>query len=258
MQILLGARETIIKVQSSSVKIEYIQDFIYKNFSEASLNKRVLYIPESGQNAHCRVFLLKWIYALYAKKREQNTHGLKEVLLNRYHKGIKIILSNDILYKIVWTKIDINSMKLVVEPGNPLIVKGLKEHFKNILDEREDGFYLHKLERKEKERVSHFIKVKNILNFKYENTYNKEHLKEFLQISNVNKELMLSPMQKAHAVLGTHPGDDVTTLKKRYKSLAKIYHPDKVSRSDCQEIAFYTQKFQNILEAYEILLQEVS
>jgi len=42
-------------------------------------------------------------------------------------------------------------------------------------------------------------------------------------------------------------------LKKSYKKLAKVYHPDKIVHESPNMIAHYTQKFQLLQEAYTAL-----
>ena len=180
MQILFGAHETVVKLNSPSIRIDFIKNYIYQHFRDVSMHRRILYIPQSTQNIHYRLFLLKWIYALYAKKRREfHQNDFKEILLKRHHKAIKIILA-------------------------------------------------------------------------------QEH-KEIKQVSSTKDEkVVLTPLQKAHMVLGTKPGDNAMTLKQRYRTLAKQYHPDKVHSSDYKNVILYTKKFQNILQAYETLVQEVS
>ena len=42
------------------------------------------------------------------------------------------------------------------------------------------------------------------------------------------------------------------------KQLAMQFHPDRAEQKDNQTLTLYTKKFQNILQAYEILLYRVS
>lgn len=53
----------------------------------------------------------------------------------------------------------------------------------------------------------------------------------------------------AYIVLGVSPSDDYPTIKKAYRMLIKIYHPDK----NYDEFDFYNEIMQNINEAHEKL-----
>lgn len=63
----------------------------------------------------------------------------------------------------------------------------------------------------------------------------------------------IDKMIRYHAIfeipLGTKPAD----LKKRYRELAKRYHPDRVQTKNPEVINRYTQKFQLLQEAYDAL-----
>ena len=54
-------------------------------------------------------------------------------------------------------------------------------------------------------------------------------------------------------VLECPVGADQDTLKKSYKKLVKVYHPDKIIHEDPCMINHYTQKFQLLQEAYTAL-----
>lgn len=56
-----------------------------------------------------------------------------------------------------------------------------------------------------------------------------------------------------YTVLECPIGASQDTLKKNYKKLAKVYHPDKITHEAPHMIKHYTQKFQLLQEAYEAL-----
>ena len=55
-------------------------------------------------------------------------------------------------------------------------------------------------------------------------------------------------------VLEMNPTDDIKSIKKQYKLLAKKLHPDRVAGNNRELIALHTKKFQELLECYEIIL----
>ncbi|MCW9027137.1 MAG: J domain-containing protein, partial [Thiovulaceae bacterium] len=61
----------------------------------------------------------------------------------------------------------------------------------------------------------------------------------------VNKEFYM--------VLECPIGASQDALKKSYKKLAKVYHPDKVIHESPHMVTHYTQKFQLLQEAYQAL-----
>ena len=181
MQILLGANETIIKINSLSLKIDQIQSFIAQHFSQKQIKSNSIFIPAHNQDCHKRVFLLKWCYSIYSKKTNILLPQLKEQLVKRHKKSIRIILT---------TKIHTKQEK-----------KSRKQEHKKVVINRID-----------------------------------------------------LPLQRAYKLLGSSPLEDVKRLKKRYKKLAMEFHPDRVCNADTEIIKQHTIKFQQILEAYRLLL----
>jgi len=184
VQILLGTNETIIKINSLSLKIDQIQDFVMQHFSQKQIESNSIFIPAHNQDCHKRVFLLKWCYSIYAKKVNINLPQLKEQLVKRHRKPIRIILA---------TKLYVKQEK--------------------------------KSRKKEQKKIIKRIDL---------------------------------PLQRAHKLLGSSPFEDIKRLKKRYKKLAMEYHPDRVYSADTETIKQHTLKFQQILEAYRLLLPHVA
>ena len=184
VQILLGANETIIKINSLSLKIDQIQDFIMQHFSQKQTKSNSIFIPAHNRDCHKRIFLLKWCYSIYTKKVNINLPQLKEQLVKRHKKPIRIILA---------TK---------------------QETIKKKNQEKQSR-------KKEQKKVINRIDI---------------------------------PLQRAHKLLGSSPFEDVKKLKKRYKKLAMEFHPDRVCNADTKIIKQHTVKFQQILEAYRLLL----
>ncbi len=56
------------------------------------------------------------------------------------------------------------------------------------------------------------------------------------------------PESKYYKILGLEPGSDIQTIRKRYRKLVLIYHPDKNPSSEAQK------KFLEITTSYEILI----
>lgn len=65
-----------------------------------------------------------------------------------------------------------------------------------------------------------------------------------------------SGLFRAYEVLGIPDNSPFSDVKKAYRELAKIYHPDKVMKGVNKEIA--KKQFQEISEAYQILKQKLN
>ena len=248
MQILLGASETVVKIRSKTVSIEYIQHFINNHFDNKILGTDTILIPESTKNPHKRVFLLKWLYTLYAKRTNNHIPKLKELLLNRQHKPIRIYLAQKIEYKITYL-IKENIIKLEISPKNIQIQKQIANYFsinyQNLSIE---------LNNNNKILLKKFLNPTTILNFTYQHIYDKEKVETLLSNEEQQKDSMQAKISQAYKIFGIHKINK-NILRKKYKKLAKKYHPDRVATHNMETINFYTKKFQDIVNAYELLLK---
>jgi len=222
MQILFGAHETIVKINSKSMNIEYIQHYISTHFNSRTIVGNSIKIPESRANLYHRIFLLKWFYALYAKKNEPLPE-LKKSLLQRYHKTIKIILPQKIIHTIKYKIVDAKTLHITITPQNSKIA----------------------------------LKIKTFLQIKM--NISATHLELILETQNekirLQEFLKTNALNNAYMILNMNPKDDIKSIKKQYKKLAKKFHPDRVTNGDQELIGKQTKKFQKLLESYEIILQ---
>jgi len=258
MQILLGINETIIKINSASIRIEYIQDFINTHFKNKVINDNYILIPQSNDNYYHRTFLLKWLYTLYTKKTKNEFARLKESLVNRQHKPIKIILPQKIVHKISWKVVDDKTINIEIVPSNYQIVHMLNKALKTKLIASSTYFSVKINTEAEKKSLQKVLSSVDIINIPHLHIYKKAIMEEFLaeKKKEVNeKEIAYT---QAHTILGSFPNDDAKTLKKKYKQLAMQFHPDKAEQKDSDALTLHTKKFQNILQAYETLLCRVS
>ena len=261
MQILLGAHETVIRIHSKSIRIDYIQDFINTHFADRTINGRSVFIPKSDKNSYHRTFLLKWLYSLHLKRTKIEIPKLLESLIQRQDKAIKILLSEDIVHRISWTTIDSQRVNFKIEPANQKIALTLKTYLNTKLEISSTHFSVTLKNRAEKQLLKQLLNSKSLIDVAHLHIYNSKKMDDFLEYKEESqsiKESRVCPINSAHMILGSLHSDDAWTLKKRYKKLAMKYHPDRVDIKDDKTVMLYTQKFQNILQAYEILLERVS
>ncbi len=255
MQILFGVHETIVKINSKSMNIEYIQHYISTHFNSRTIVKNSINIPASKANLYHRTFLLKWLYSLYSKKNKPMPE-LKESLLQRYHKAIKITLPQKIIHSIRYKVVNNETLHLAITPQNAQIALKIK----TFLQVKMTIFPIYleiKLETfSEKARLQKLLNSREIINVPHKHIYNKQEIDEFFHEPEEEKQeiKIFSPLSSAYVVLKMNPTDDIKRVKKQYKYLAKELHPDKVSSEDKELVALHTKKFQELLECYEIIL----
>ncbi len=254
MQILLGANETVIKINSKSIKIDYIQHFINTHFSNVTINNNMIFIPKEEVYSYHRTFLLKWFYSFYVKKTKNNIPKLKSLLIERQHKAIRIELKERILYKIFYLPVDKEKINITIMPPNSMLAFKIKTFLNNEITILHNCMQYDVTTDEQREVFKKLLQCDDLVDISYRHLYDKVAMKTFL---NKEKQTTDDYIEEACLIFGITPDDNKKTIKKRYKQLAKIYHPDKANPKDNEKVVLYTQKFQNILQAYEMLLEQV-
>ena len=255
MQILFGAHETIIKINSKSMNIEYIQHYISTHFSSRTIVENSIKVPASTANLYHRTFLLKWLYSLYSKKNRPMPE-LKESLLQRYYKAIKIVLPQKIIHVMRYKLINNKTVHLTITPQNAQIALKIKTFLQVKMTILPTYLELRVETLSEKVRLQKFINSDKIINIPHKHVFNKQKMDEFFygHQKETQQTKILSPLSSAYMVLRMNPTDDIKSIKKQYKYLAKELHPDRVAGEDKELVALHTRKFQELLECYEIIL----
>ncbi len=249
MQILLGAHETIIKINSKATSVDYIQHFINSYFKDTIIKDNYIFLPESSKKCCHRVFLLKWLYTLYAKKSSVHLPELKKLLIDRQNKPIKIVLPKRIIYKIIYTVIDSETLHVQVRPLNTQIINKFTTLLSADTTNLPAYISITIKDEKDKEFFKEFINSEDMIMQPHKHVYNEQKMQDFM------KEEPINQLDTAYLIFGLTPSDDTKALKRRYRKLAMQYHPDRASTQDEETIKTYTRKFQTIVHAYEVLSQ---
>jgi hypothetical protein len=112
---------------------------------------------------------------------------------------------------------------------------------------------------KAKARLERTLNKCHILHYKikysYDNKFVSKLYSDFSSFSfgNLVKEEEQNEYKHFYTILECPIGASQDVLKKSYKKLTKVYHPDKVLHEDPKMVGHYTQKFQLLQEAYTTL-----
>ena len=256
MQILMGAHSTIVSINESKVHTKNLIHFIQTNLTSYTQYKTSIVLNHSPKEHYQRVFLLKWLYTLHTKVTKKSVPNLKELLVKRVDKPIKIEFKNRIekqlCVNVTITKegaiqLSLNRNDFYLSKDFELIIKKqldifcIKEKYIEIeIDENSNS--------KIKKMFSYESAKEHNIFFIYED---KNALDKLL-----NPKPIIDDFQNALMLLNSEKNDSIKSIKAQYKKLLKFYHPDNVFEQTSEKE--YTQKFQNIQNAFTIIKEQLN
>jgi len=251
MEIVVRRNEIVI---TTHYNIDLIEKFIHTHLHEGlSCSDSLITLPKTTHFNPHRYYLLRWIASLY-KIRSKYTHS-KTVKLQPAldsMKSIKIVKKRRAQKRIFYTFISDDTLKISFAPYNATLVHLLQKRLKKRLTPA-SRVKISFASKEEKERLCAFLKEEKIERLGYCHIYKKEELRNFLE-----SKTKIDAILDAYKILQLSIYDDLKTVKKRYKELAKQYHPDRILTQDPKTIEYYTKKFQTIFSAYSEVLDNHS
>ena len=112
---------------------------------------------------------------------------------------------------------------------------------------------------KAKARLDRTLNKRHILHYQIQYTYDNHFMSKLYSqftsftFGDLCKEEQDDPNLHFYTILECPVGASQDALKKSYKKLTKVYHPDKIMHESPSMIKHYTQKFQLLQEAYTTL-----
>ncbi|NOR57757.1 MAG: DnaJ domain-containing protein [Sulfurimonas sp.] len=112
---------------------------------------------------------------------------------------------------------------------------------------------------KAKARLERALNKRHILHYQIQYTYDNRFMSKLysdfanFSFGDLCKNQNDDENTRLYTVLECPVGASQDALKKSYKKLAKVYHPDKIVHENPNMIKHYTQKFQLLQEAYTAL-----
>ena len=97
MQILMGVNETVIRINNNKVYTQNLVNFMQTQFSLYTQQQKSIIILYHSSEYHKRIFLMKWLYSMYIKISKINMPNMKQLLIDRIEKPIKIQFVDEII-----------------------------------------------------------------------------------------------------------------------------------------------------------------
>jgi len=266
MQISFSHDILAVTLQDDAKTFYHIQNIIEKNFSKkiGRKNKTIVFKQED-ENVQRRYFL-KLINKIYKRKNEIFDENTSAQINSAIDKNIKIthLKSNQLQQQLkINLKIEDNyAVVFNFKEKNSILISYLKNYFKDHLVKYKlrnnslivyphsevTSILLDKL-LNQKEIIGCYVDfsydINEFLTFKHSLTKKMERKQKF--------NALFSLLEEFYDVLNCKADDNFETIRKNYLKLVKQYHPDAISHKNPSLASHYSNKFQTIQHAYEMI-----
>lgn len=266
MQISFSHDMVAVTIQEDSKTYYYLQNIIEKNFSKRIGRKdKMIVFKQEDENVQRR-YLLKLLGKIYKRENPRKFKKVLEDLKNSIDKSIKVSLlkSNQIQQQLILhVKIEDNyAIVLDIGNKNSILVSYLKNYFKDHLFKyrlKNDTVTIYPYSEKTASLLENLIEQKELLGCYVSFEYDKDEVEEYKNtlLQKLRRKqtfnALFAILEEYYAILECKAEDNFETIRKQYLKLVKQYHPDTISYTNKEIIQTYSNKFQLIQHAYEMI-----
>lgn len=266
MQISFSHDMVAVTIQEDSKTYYYLQNIIEKNFSKRIGRKdKMIVFKQEDENVQRR-YLLKLLSKIYKRENPRKFKKVLEELKNSIDKSIKVSLlkSNQIQQQLILhVKIEDNyAIVLDIGNKNSILVSYLKNYFKDHLFKyrlKNNTVTIYPHSDKTASLLQKLLEQKELLGCYVSFEYNKDEVEEYKDtlLQKLRRKqtfnALYAILEEYYAILECKAEDNFETIRKQYLKLVKQYHPDTIAYTNKEIIQAYSNKFQLIQHAYEMI-----
>ncbi len=263
MQIVLQPNMLLIRTDFATLKQAWMADFLTAQAEHMLYLPRAVLILHAQKHAALKAAFFETLCRHYAR-----THDLDETFFLRSlqrcaKKPVKVELCQMEEPESVTVELHAHDRETVVASlyaPNPWVLSYLKSQLALYVRETDAcSLVLDMSELKAKGRLERALNKRHILHYRIQYRYDTRFMQrlysEFADFGfdEETEQEQFDAMLHYYTVLECPVGASQDALRKSYKKLVKVYHPDRVHCEDPATVDRYTQKFQLLQEAYSAL-----
>lgn len=257
MQIDIQSNACILRISNDSIHAKSIEHFIKKNFKRVLefTNTRLVF-PNKAESVK-RNYFLKWAYQVYCKSHLPSK-TLEEKLNEAQNIPIKIILTSQ---KTVTKKLHLtvkrfeeNKIILQTQETNKQLSLYLQIRFANAYIQTlpsQTGVLIKIIDKAALTKLKSLLSSSFLMGVPVQFNFPNGRV-DNVGIAKEEKDTI----EDAFNVLGIRPNASMNEIKQNYRKLLRQYHPDRVYMCDAKTVSVYTEKFQSIQHAFELIKEK--
>ncbi len=263
MEIVLKNNMIIIRTGFMTMNLPWMLEYLtIKEQQMLFLPKAVLIFNSNQLVDHKEVFL-KALAHYYAETEEQHERFFLRALLKYAKYPVRIELDQleepeEVVVELYAQ--DPMSVTVSIETPNAWVMSFLRSQLSRYVEQESDlAIDLDMSDMKAKSRLEKVLNKRHLLHYMIQYRYDTRFMQRlYADYADFGFEAdehheQIDEMMHYFTVLECPVGSSQDALKKSYRKLVKVYHPDRVHHESETIINRYTQKFQLLQEAYTAL-----
>ena len=266
MQISFSPEMLAVTLEDDASTFYHLQNTIEKNFNKRIGRKDKTIVFKQKNEEVQRRYFLKLIDKIYKRKNELFCEETSIEIKKALNKTIKIthLKSNQLQQQLkISMKIEDNyAVVFDIKAKNSVLVSYFRNYFKNHLVKyklKNNTVTIYPHSNNTIKLLEKLLNQKEIIGCYVDFTYD---INDFLIYKNtltkkINRKkqfnALFSLLEEFYEVLECRADDSFETIRKNYLKLVKQYHPDTVLHKHPSLTSHYSDKFQTIQHAYEMI-----
>ncbi len=261
MELLLQNNLILIRTSFETLKNAWMQDFVSVHAHDILFLPRALLLFYNGSLEQERQKFIDHLSDHYARLHHFSSAFYRRSLKRYLRKPIKIELISQEQTLSVGLELSAFDSKTVVvsmREVNPWIMIFLKSQLEEFVSRSSpSSLVLDLSDMRAKSRLERMLSKKHVLHFsiiyRYDTHFMRRLYSDFADFGFEADDEEQESVAHYYTVLECPIGASQDLLKKSYKKLVKVYHPDLVHYEHPEIVNQYTRKFQLLQEAYTAL-----
>jgi len=264
MEIVLQNNLIHISTSFDMLEAEWVSRFLNQHASDMLFLPKAVLVFNNSMYHQVRVDFLEDLSVEYTRTHDLDNDFYLRSLLKFAHQPIKIELDKMQAAEIVPVELYAHNSSTVLaslRAPNTWIISYLRSQLDMYLIEvRDMALVFDVSDMKAKSRLERALNKRHILHYEIQYKYGINFMQRLYSDfagfdfdEEHEEDEKIEEVMHYYTVLECPVGASQDNLKRSYKKLARIYHPDRVHRENNAVVNRYTQKFQLLQEAYEAL-----
>jgi len=263
MDIVLRNNLILITTGFDTLNSEWMKEFLNQHTRGMLFLPKAVLVFRNEMLKEVREEFIRKLSQFHAQTHDFNHEFFLRSMLKYSTQPIKIELDKmeePEVVKVHLYAYDKNTVLISLDSPNAWVTNYLRSQLEVYVERGTDiSLVLDVSDYKAKARLEKALNKRHILHYQIQYTYDNHFMSKLysdfasFSFGDLTKADELEEKKEFYTILECPIGASQDALKRSYKKLTKVYHPDKIIHEAPHMVQHYTQKFQLLREAYEAL-----